>query len=64
VELFIEKDNVRKDLRFSGTVSKLLVKLKIAPESVVVVKNNEIVTEDETLSDSDSVELLSVVSGG
>jgi thiamine biosynthesis protein ThiS len=64
VELFIEKDNLRKDLRFSGTVSKLLAKLKIAPESVVVVKNNEIVTEDETLSDSDSVELLSVVSGG
>ena len=64
MELFIEKDNVRKDLRFSGTVSKLLAKLKLNPESVVVVKNNEIVTEDEKLSDSDSVELLSVVSGG
>lgn len=64
MELFIEKDNTRKAIKFSGTVAKLLVKLRINPESVVVVKNNEIVTEDETLSDSDSVELLSVVSGG
>jgi sulfur carrier protein len=64
MELFIEKADVRKKMRFSGTVSKLLVKLKLNPESVVVVKNNEIVTEDEKLSDSDSVELLSVVSGG
>ena len=64
MELFIEKTNTRKDMKFSGTVSKLLAKLKLNPESVVVVKNNEIVTEDEPLSDSDSVELLSVVSGG
>ncbi|MFH1073152.1 MAG: MoaD/ThiS family protein [Nanoarchaeota archaeon] len=64
MRLFIEKDNVRKNLRFSGSVSKLLAKLKINPESVVVAKNKGIVTEDEIISDSDSVELLSVVSGG
>jgi sulfur carrier protein ThiS len=64
MEVFIEKIDERRKMRFSGTVSKLLSLLKLSPESVVVVKNSEVVTEDELLSDKDTVKILSVVSGG
>jgi len=45
-------------------VRALLEKLGILPETVVVVRNDEIVTEDEWLEVEDDVELIRVVSGG
>ena len=42
----------------------LLQKLKINPETVLVSKNGEIVTEDETISGNDSVEIMKIISGG
>ncbi|RMG50721.1 MAG: thiamine biosynthesis protein ThiS [Acidobacteria bacterium] len=43
---------------------KLLEELNILPETVVVVKNDEIVTEDEMLDVGDEIELVRVISGG
>lgn len=43
---------------------KLLEQLSILPETVVVTKNEEIVTEDEMLEVGDEVELIRVISGG
>jgi thiamine biosynthesis protein ThiS len=45
-------------------VRALLEKLGILPETVVVVRNEEIVTEDEWLDVEDDVEVIRVVSGG
>lgn len=64
MKIFIEKENLNKELKFNGTVEELLSKLKINLTSVMVVRNNELVTEDEKLSDSDQIKILSVVSGG
>ena len=64
MEIFIESENKKKSIRFSGSVSQLLLQLKINPETVIVARNNELVTEDEKLADSDEVKLLSVISGG
>jgi sulfur carrier protein len=64
MEVFIEKGDEKRKMRFSGSVAKLLSLLKLSPESVVVVKDGEVVTEDELLSDKDKVKILSVVSGG
>lgn len=64
MKVFIESSNKRRALRFNGTVSQLLKKLKINPEMVIVAKGKELVTENEKLEDSDSVQLLSVISGG
>ena len=64
MEVFIEKTNERKKLKFSGTVGALLKKMKLNPESVIVVKGRTVVTEKDRVSDKDSVEILSVVSGG
>ena len=60
----IEKDQERKEIDFSGNVSKLLDLLRINRETVIVVKNNEILDENAIIENSDEVSILSVVSGG
>ena len=46
------------------TVQQLLKKLKILPESVLVVRNGQLLTEDRSLAPEDSVKIVPVVSGG
>lgn len=64
MNVYIEKDD--KQLVFKGNknVKELLNRLKINPSTVIIVKNNEVVLEDELLSDSDEIKILSVISGG
>ena len=64
MHVFIEKENKKLSLKFSSTVKVLLKKLKINPESVIVSRNNELVTEEVVLKDSDTIKIMSVVSGG
>ncbi|MBI2666180.1 sulfur carrier protein ThiS [Candidatus Woesearchaeota archaeon] len=60
-----ERENSLKKIVFAGTtVQELLKQLKINPETVIVVRNNEVITEDEELKDKEQIELLSVISGG
>lgn len=49
---------------FSGSLSDLMKVLKVNPETVLCVKNGEVVTEDETVENNDEVRFLSVISGG
>lgn len=46
------------------TVRHLLKKLDLLPEAVLVIRNNELVTEDERLSETDLIEIRPVISGG
>lgn len=65
ITIFNEKEQTAEKISFSGqTVKELLSHLEINPETVLVVKNSEVITEKEILSDQDKLELLSVVSGG
>jgi len=64
MEVFIEADNTIKKVKFNGTVLQLLKKLNVNSETVIISKNDELVTEDEKLTDKDDVKLLSVISGG
>jgi thiamine biosynthesis protein ThiS len=64
MKVYIERKKESKEITFSGKGSELLKKLKINPQTVLLAKNGEIVTEDETLTDKDTVKILSVVSGG
>ncbi len=60
-----EREYTTTEIIFTGkTLFDLLQQLKINPEVVIVVRNNEVITEDEILHDQDKIELLSVVSGG
>ncbi|HLG43457.1 MAG TPA: MoaD/ThiS family protein [Nitrospirales bacterium] len=45
-------------------VKDLLAELSLLPESVLVVRGDDLVTEDDTLRDEDRVEIRPVISGG
>lgn len=47
-----------------ATVGRLLDALGIVPESVLVIRNDELVTRDAPLGAHDMVEIRPVVSGG
>ena len=64
MNVFIERENLNKNLKFNGKVSMLLEKLKLNPSAVLVARNNGLVTEDDELKDNDEVKILSVISGG
>ncbi len=64
VRVFIEREKRTADEKFAGPIRELLGRLGLDPETVVVVKNGEVVTEDERCGERDEVKLLSVVSGG
>ncbi len=64
MKIFIEKDKKNIEKKFFGKTFDLLKLLNINPETVLVVKNGELISEDETLKDSDTVKILSVISGG
>jgi sulfur carrier protein len=58
--------NPRRELDLDGinTVSGLLVRLDVVAESVIVIRNDELVTRDARLQATDVVEIRPVVSGG
>jgi len=63
MKVYIERTNEYKEVKAS-TVKELLKILKINPTTVIVVKNNALVTEDEKITSKDKIKLLSVISGG
>lgn len=64
MHVYIERSDEHKELEFAGTVQKLLDELDINVQTVLVLKNNALVTEDEVLSDDDDIKIITVVSGG
>jgi sulfur carrier protein len=58
--------NPRRELELPAprTVEQLLRHLDVVPESVLVIRNDTLVTRDESLRDEDVVEIRPVVSGG
>jgi sulfur carrier protein len=52
------------DVAAPPTVGQLLRDLDVIPESVLVIRNDTLVTGDERLADDDTVEIRPVASGG
>lgn len=58
--------NPTRELEVAGPISvvKLLNRLELNRESVLVIRGNTLVPGDALLSDEDSVEIRPVISGG
>ncbi len=46
------------------SVRELVRKMELNPETVLVIKLGELLTEDAKLEESDEVEIVNVISGG
>ena len=52
------------EVRAGSTLLDALKKLAILPESVICVRDGELITEDTILKDGETIKLVSVISGG
>ncbi|HLC19438.1 MAG TPA: MoaD/ThiS family protein [Candidatus Nanoarchaeia archaeon] len=64
MHVFVERTKEKKTVSFKGTVAQLLSQLHINSETVLVSRNNELLTETDVLAQEDNIQILSVVSGG
>ncbi len=64
MQVHIEREKRTEEIKFSGTVTELLKKIKVNPETVLVTRNGELLTTEELVSDKDKINILSVISGG
>ncbi len=64
MKVYIEHKNKTININYSGKLKGLFEKIKINPEEVLPIRNNELILEDEMLDNKDEIKLLSVVSGG
>lgn len=64
VDIFIDRENKKLELEENSIVADLLKKLNINPVTVIVSRKNELILEDEKLSNNDEIKVLSVISGG
>jgi sulfur carrier protein len=58
--------NPKRDVEIGGPlrVTELVRALGLIRESVLVIRDDSLVTHDETLRDDDTVEIRPVISGG
>jgi sulfur carrier protein ThiS len=63
MKVYIEKENKHLDAQASNG-KELLKTLKINPSAIILVRNNEVILEDESLKEDDEIKILSVISGG
>jgi len=52
------------EVKAGMTLLAALNKIEILPESVICVRNGELITEDNILIDGETIKLVSVISGG
>lgn len=56
--------NQQHEVRAGMTLLSALKLIGVLPESVIAVRNGEMILEDEILKDGDVVKLVAVISGG
>jgi len=64
VKVLLRNPKRELDVRAPKNVGQLLRELEVVPESVLVIRNDTLVTHDERLHDDDVVEIRPVMSGG
>ena len=58
--------NPRREVEVAGNrrVKDVLRELEILPETVLVIRGDELITADQMVADADMIELRPVMSGG
>ncbi len=66
ISVFFDRENKEKTIEVGGnaSVKDLLNKMNVNPVTVIVSRDNNIITEDEKLNNNDKIRLISVISGG
>lgn len=60
---FIMRDK-EYEIKHGMTIRKALQKLSIEPDSVLVTRDGQLITDDEIIHENDVIKLIPVISGG
>ena len=63
INVFLERED-KEEIVNASSFDELFDKLKVDKNTVLITRDNELITEDEKLNDGDEIKLLSVISGG
>ena len=63
MKVYYDRENKNFEVK-AQNVKDMLKELKILRNSVIIVVNKEVVTEDYSFKKGDAIQILSVVSGG
>ncbi|ACB84011.1 MoaD/ThiS family protein [Natranaerobius thermophilus] len=64
MKVTLKGTNQVTELSGNKKVSNILSELELNPETVIVVKEGQILTHDKIVKDHENIEIISVVSGG
>lgn len=66
INVFYNREDKEKTIELddNSSVKDLLNKMKINPVTVIVSKDDNIVSEEEQIKDNDNIKIISVISGG
>lgn len=64
MKIFLERTQETIEKEFEGSAKDLIKLLGMNTEELLIIKNGELVTDEEILDNSDEIKLLSVISGG
>ncbi len=64
MKVYLTNPTNELDIQGPMRVKQLLEQLQLTPEAYLVIRSDELVTEDEKLNDGDTIEIRSVISGG
>lgn len=56
--------NIEYEMKHGMTIRKALQKLSIEPDSVLITRNGQLITDDEIILAEDVIKLIPVISGG
>jgi len=63
VRVFVEREKKEHEIN-ATSIDYILSQLKISPETILIVLNNELVTLKAEIKEGDKISLISVISGG
>lgn len=64
VTVIFGKKEESREIQENTTIKEVLNAMDISSETVVVKRNNEIVMEEESLVNGDTIEIIRVIYGG
>ena len=58
IKVFLDKESKNLEIPKDQNIESLLKKLGINPQTVIVMRNGEVVTEQDTLQEKDSLKIV------
>lgn len=64
MKVILRREKEIREIKGDHKVSEILKILNLNPETVIIVKGEEILTPDKIVKDDEEIEIIPVISGG